>query len=73
MVEQELTEQNSDANVGERPKGKDSVWRADEPVDVRVALLDLADNRADRLVDERQPDLIELGHANRIVGFPAAS
>ena len=36
--------------------------RADERVDLGVLALDLGDDRADRLVDERDPDLLLVRH-----------
>ena len=66
LLEQELAQQDPDADVGERPEGEDAVRRADEPVDLRVLGLDPRDDVADRLVDERQPDLLGSCHAHRI-------
>src|SRR5207253_9997064 len=67
VVEQELTEDEADPDVCERAKREDAMRRADEPVDLRIVLLDLPHDAPDRLVDEREPDLLGAGHRHRIV------
>src|SRR5207245_7330738 len=67
VVEQELAEHETDADVRERAKREDAMRRADQPVDLRVVLLDLLHDAPDRLVDEREPDLLGAGHQHRIV------
>ena len=66
VVEQELPQHEADSDIGERAKREDAPWRTDQTLDLRVLLLDLLDDRADRLVDQREPDLLELGHARSL-------
>ncbi len=69
VVEEQLSEQQADADVGERTKCEHPPRRADEALELRMLLLDLPDDRADRLVDEREPDLVELGHGLSLGGI----
>src|SRR5258707_1302035 len=62
VVHEELPEQDPDPDVGERPKREDSVRRRDELVDLGVRRLQGADDRADRLVDQWDPELFLLTH-----------
>src|SRR5205085_3581386 len=55
VVEEKLAEQEAGPDVGERPEGEDPVRRLDEPRDLRVLVLDLLHDRADRLVEGRNP------------------
>ena len=67
VVEEELPEQDAATDVGERPEREQPVRRLDEPRDVVVLALDPLDDAADRLVDERDPEVIEVGHSPRIM------
>ena len=67
VVEQQLAEQDADADIREGPKREESVRRVDEPVDLGVFRLDLSHERPDRLIDQRKPDLLEVGHRHRII------
>src|SRR5437588_6303817 len=58
LVEQQLPEQKPDADVREGAKREDAMPRADELVDLGVFRLDLRNDVADGLVDERKPDLL---------------
>ena len=58
LLEEQLSQQDPDSNVRERPKGKNAVRRSDETLDLRVLSLDARNDVADRLVDERQPDFL---------------
>src|SRR5579884_3457307 len=62
VVEEQLPEQEAGADVRERAEREDPVRRVDELRDLRVLVLDLLDDRADRLVDERDPEVVEVGH-----------
>ncbi len=66
VVDEQLTEQDADADVGEGPKREDLVRARDERVDVGVLRLKLVDDRADRLVDQRDPDLFALAHPGSV-------
>src|SRR5918994_804384 len=70
VVDEELSELHTDADVGEGPEGEDAPRRADEAYDLGVVGLDLRDDAADRLVDERKPDLLVLAHGSE--GYGAA-
>ena len=56
LVDQQLAEQDPHPDVRERPEGQDPARPGHERVDVGVLRLQLLDDRADRLVDERDPD-----------------
>ena len=62
VLEQELAEQHAATNVRERSEREQAVGRLDEPRDVVVLAFDLLDDRADRLVDERNPEILDVGH-----------
>ena len=66
LLEQQLAEQDADADVRERAEREDTVRRTHEPVDFRVLRLEPRDDVADRLVDERKPDLLGARHPHRI-------
>src|SRR3954464_3182359 len=66
LFEQELSQEDADADIGERPKGEDAMRRADETIDLRVLRLDARDDVADGLVDEREPDFLGACHVDRI-------
>src|SRR5262245_40527091 len=66
VVEQELAEQDADADVGEGAEREHPVRRRDERVDLGVRVLDLGDDRADGLVDERNPDLFGSRHEPQV-------
>ena len=69
VVEEQLAEREPAADVGEGPEGEDAVGRLDELRDVGVLVEDLLDDRADRLVDQRNPELVEVGHARIMAAF----
>ena len=58
LLEEQLAQQDPDADVRERAEREDAMRRADELVDLRVLGLELRDDVADRLVDERKPDFL---------------
>src|SRR4051794_40313478 len=62
MIEKQLPEQKPAANVGKRPERKNPVRRLDELRDLGVLVDDLLDDRTDWLVDQRDPELLVLGH-----------
>jgi len=72
VVEEELAEQDPGANVGERPEGEDPVRRLDLRRERRVLPDDALDDAADRLVDERDPELFEIGHLRIMPGGEVA-
>jgi len=63
VVEEQLAEQQSTADVRERAEGEDPVRRLDQGGNLRVLALNLPDDRAERLVDERDPEVVEICHA----------
>src|SRR5438270_231935 len=62
VLEEQTTEEDAAADVGERPEGKEPVRRLDERGDVAVLTLDPLDDAADRFVDERDPEVLDVGH-----------
>jgi trehalose 6-phosphate phosphatase len=62
VVEQELAEQDPGADVRKGPEGEDPVRRLDARREGGVVSHDAVDDAADRLVHERDPELIEFGH-----------
>ena len=68
VVDQQLAQLHADADVGERAERQDAARRADEALDLGVVGLDLRDDAADRLVDERKPDLLVLAHGSEGYG-----
>ena len=66
LFNEQAAEEDADTDVRERAEGEDAPRGVDERADLRVALLDLPDDRADRLVDERDPDFVRRGHAERM-------
>src|SRR5205085_1659312 len=69
-VDEEPAEDDADADVGERPEGERAACAGDELVDVRVLGLELLDDRPDRLVDERDPDVLGRAHVSGSVPDP---
>jgi len=63
VVEEKLAEHDSRADVGERLEGEDPVRRLDLGREGGVVANDAVDDLADRLVNEREPDLLGVGHA----------
>ena len=61
-VEQELPQHEAGADVGECLESEDPVRRLDLGGEDRVVAHDAIDDAADRLVDERDPELVEIGH-----------
>jgi hypothetical protein len=59
-VDEQLAEEDADADLGEGPEREDPLRARDERVDLGVLALQLRDDRADRLVDQRDPDVF--GH-----------
>src|SRR5581483_5377634 len=72
VVEEQLPERDPAADVGERAEREDPARRLDEPRDLGVLVDDLLDDRADRLVDERDPQLLVPGHRPDYGCFPRA-
>src|SRR6266852_2519105 len=72
VVEEQLPEQEAAADVGERAEGENAVRRLDESRDLGVLVDDLLDDRADRLVDQRDPELVVFGHRANYGCFPRA-
>src|SRR5437868_1013189 len=70
VVEEQPAEENPAADVGERPEGEEPVRRLDERGDVAVLTLDPLDDAADRLVDERDPQVLDVGHGPDYGRFP---
>src|SRR2546421_9872304 len=62
VIEEQLAEEQTAANVGEGPEREYATRRLDELRDLGVLVDDLLDDRADRLVDQRDPKLVVLGH-----------
>src|SRR5581483_4898137 len=63
VCEEELPEQDAAADVRERAEREDAPRRLDELLQLGIAVDDRLDDRADRLVDERNPQLLVLvGH-----------
>ena len=56
VLDQQLAEEQPDPDVGEGLEGEDHARRVDELGDLRIGDGDLVDDRADRLVDERDPE-----------------
>jgi hypothetical protein len=72
VVEQELAEQEAGADVGKRPEGEDPVRRFDEGRERGVVPNYASDDPADRLIDQRDPELVEISHGWIMAG-PAYS
>ena len=66
LLEEQLAEQDPDTDVREGAERKDPMRRTDETVDLRILGLEPRDDVADRLVDERKPDLLGARHSHRI-------
>jgi hypothetical protein len=62
VLHQQLAESEPDPDVGERLERQQAARPRDEGGELGVARDDLVDDRADRLVDEREPELIRRGH-----------
>ena len=62
VVEEQLAEQDPRADVGERLEGEDPVRRLDRGSERRIRLQDAVDDAADRLVYERDPEVVEIWH-----------
>ena len=65
VLDEQATEQDPHPDVGEGSEGQQLARRVDERLDLRVLALDVPDDRADRLVDERDPDLFVIGHVKK--------
>ena len=72
MVEEELAEQQAGPDIGERLEGEDPVRRLDAGRKGRVLAQDLVDDAADRLVYQRDPELVEVGHDRIMPGGEVA-
>jgi hypothetical protein len=68
MVEEQLAEQKAGADIGERLEGEDPVRRLHASRQRRVVAQDAVDDAADRLVDQRDPELAEFCHARIMPG-----
>jgi trehalose 6-phosphate phosphatase len=62
VLDEQLTEQEPDPDVGESPEGEQPARRGHEPIKLGVFRLDLGHDTADRLVDERDPELLGPRH-----------
>src|SRR5947209_750036 len=62
VLEEELAEEDPGPDVGERLEGEDPVRRLDARRERGVVAQDALDDRPDRLVDEGDPDVVQLGH-----------
>lgn len=62
VLEEQLSEQESSADIGERLEGDDAVRRLDERGQRGVVAEDALDDLPDRLVDKGDPDFAQLGH-----------
>jgi hypothetical protein len=62
VVEEELAEHDAGADIGERPEGQDAMRRLDACRERRIVPHDAVDDAADGLVDQRNPELVEVGH-----------
>jgi trehalose-phosphatase len=69
VVEEELAEQDPGADVGERLEGEDPVRRLHLRRESRVVADDSVDDAADRLVDQGDPELVEIGHDGSMAVF----
>src|SRR5207249_3921867 len=72
VVEQQLAQHEPAPDVGERPEREEPARRLDEPSDLRILLLELPDDRADRFVDQRDPELVAVRHASNYGCFRLA-
>jgi zinc transport system permease protein len=63
VLEQELAKRDADADVREGSKGEQPSRGVHHPVDVGALALELVHDHADRLVDERDPQIFEIRHA----------
>src|SRR5439155_4066256 len=66
VLHQQAAENDPDPNVREGAKRQELLRRVDERTELGVLGLDLAHDRADRLVDEREPEVVLLRHGLRI-------
>ena len=62
VLEQELAEQDSRPNVGERLEREDPMRRLDAGRECRILLQDTVDDAADRLVYKWDPEFVEIRH-----------
>ena len=62
VLHEQLAEGEPDADVGERLEREQAARPRDEGGELGVGRDDLVDDGADRLVDEREPELIRRGH-----------
>src|SRR5829696_7265210 len=67
-VDEQRPEQDTDADVRERAERKLPARRAREGGELSIALLNLRDELADRLVDEREPELL-VRHGPSLVSY----
>src|SRR5437868_6462569 len=70
VLEEQTAEEDAAADVGERPEGEEPMRRLDERGDVAVLALDPFDDAADRFVDERDPEVLDVGHEADYGRFP---
>ena len=68
VVDEQPAEHDADADVGERPEREHPARRVDERGDLGFSCWICVDDRADRLVDERDPDLLLARHPARKYG-----
>lgn len=71
VVDEQLAEQDADSDVRERAEREELSRRLDEPLDLGVFRLELLDDRADRFVYEREPDLFGRSHAASVGDDPS--
>ena len=72
VVEEELTEQDPRADIGERPEGEDAVGRLDTRGERGVVPHDPVDDAADGFVDQGDPELVEIRHDRIMPGGEVA-
>src|SRR5579862_2253977 len=70
VVEEQLPEQDPGADVGERLEREDAVRRLDAGGEDGVVAKDALDDLPDRLVDERDPDVVQFSHARIMPSSP---
>ena len=72
VVEEQLPEHDPRADICERPEGEDPVRRLDPGRERGIVPHDAIDDPADRLVDQRNPELVEIRHVRIMPGGEVA-
>src|ERR671925_398787 len=68
VLEEELPQHEPDADVGERAEREQPARRRDEPLELGVLRLQPRHDAADRLVDERKPNVFGARHSPQSLG-----